>query len=61
MTAGANYRDVVGPEESATDMARPGRACIAVIGIDRYRAWNRLYNAVGDAGETCAWGGTYVS
>src|SRR3954463_13436761 len=29
--------------------AREGRAYIAVIGIDRYRTWNRLYNAVNDA------------
>jgi uncharacterized caspase-like protein len=31
------------------DSRAAGRACIAVIGIDRYRAWSRLYNAVGDA------------
>lgn len=46
---GANYRDVAGPAESATSIARPARAWVAVIGIDRYRAWNRLYNAVSDA------------
>ncbi|HEX2685437.1 MAG TPA: SUMF1/EgtB/PvdO family nonheme iron enzyme [Kofleriaceae bacterium] len=49
MTARAGYRDVASPEESATDLARPGRTCIAVIGIDRYHAWPRLYNAVNDA------------
>jgi formylglycine-generating enzyme required for sulfatase activity len=49
MMTGANYRDMAAPEESTTDIARSGRLCIAVIGIDHYRAWNRLYNAVSDA------------
>jgi len=48
MTTGI-YRDVVFTEEGPPRTAREGRAYIAVIGIDRYRTWNRLYNAVSDA------------
>ena len=48
---GGKYRESELPEvppgrgSSATD----GRCCISVIGIDRYRRWNRLDNAVSDA------------
>src|SRR5262245_15986161 len=43
------YRDVVASEQRAPGDARQGRAYVAVVGIDRYRTWDRLYNAVGDA------------
>src|SRR5215510_637390 len=43
------YRDIVFPEQQPSRDAREGRANVAVIGIDRYRTWNRLYNAVSDA------------
>lgn len=49
MTTGGIYRDVASSEERPPRVAREGRAYIAVIGIDRYRTWNRLYNAVSDA------------
>src|SRR5882672_2727883 len=49
MTAGGIYRDVASSEGRSPRTAREGRAYIAVIGIDRYRTWDRLYNAVGDA------------
>lgn len=49
MTAGITYRDVGPSDTPPAREARPGRAYIAVIGIDRYRTWNRLYNAVSDA------------
>jgi len=41
--------DVPPGRELPTGHARPGRQCISVIGIDRYRRWNRLHNAVSDA------------
>jgi hypothetical protein len=49
MVAGT-YRDAEGAGDEAAEDRR-GRACIAVIGIDRYRdpGWQRLHNAVGDA------------
>ena len=49
MKSGNIYRDAVPSEEQASPDTRKGRAYIAVIGIDCYRAWNRLYNAVSDA------------
>src|SRR5690349_4724729 len=49
MKSGNIYRDAVLPEGQASPDTRAGRAYVAVIGIDRYRAWNRLYNAVNDA------------
>jgi uncharacterized caspase-like protein len=49
MKAGHTYRDVVSAEQQPSRDAREGRAYVAVIGIDRYRTWNRLYNAVSDA------------
>lgn len=49
MTTGGIFRDVASPEGQPPRRAREGRAYIAVIGIDRYRTWNRLYNAVSDA------------
>jgi hypothetical protein len=49
MTANDTYRDIALPDEPNSRDIRGRRACIAVIGIDRYHAWNRLYNAVGDA------------
>jgi uncharacterized caspase-like protein len=49
MTTGSIYRDVASSEGRPPRTAREGRAYVAVIGIDRYRTWNRLYNAVSDA------------
>src|SRR5262245_10500758 len=49
MKPGGTYRDVDSMEAPPARDAREGRAYIAVIGIDRYRMWNRLYNAVSDA------------
>lgn len=49
MKAGHTYRDVVSQEQQPSRNAMVGRAYVAVIGIDRYRTWNRLYNAVSDA------------
>jgi hypothetical protein len=43
------FRDVASPDEPALQPIADGRTCIAVIGIDRYREWNRLGNAVSDA------------
>jgi hypothetical protein len=47
--AGPQARDIV--EASSLDVSAPpvGRRVIAVIGIDRYAHWRRLYNAVSDA------------
>jgi hypothetical protein len=45
---GNGSRDVAAANELLGD-AQGGRAYVAVIGIDRYRSWNRLYNAVSDA------------
>ncbi|HEX3480070.1 MAG TPA: caspase family protein [Kofleriaceae bacterium] len=49
MTTGSIYRDVASSEGQSPCTAREGRAYVAVIGIDRYRTWDRLYNAVSDA------------
>jgi hypothetical protein len=49
MTTGGINRDVGSSEERPPRTAWEGRPYIAVIGIDRYRTWNRLYNAVSDA------------
>lgn len=49
MTADNTYRDIAPSERPTLRDARVGRAWIAVIGIDRYRTWNRLYNAASDA------------
>jgi uncharacterized caspase-like protein len=49
MKTGSTYRDVILSEEQPSRDAQEGRAYIAVIGIDRYHPWNRLYNAVSDA------------
>src|SRR5215203_2988771 len=43
------YRDIIPTGGQASPDTREGQAYIAVIGIDRYRTWNRLYNAVSDA------------
>lgn len=40
---------MVAPEQRPARRVHEGRAYVAVIGIDRYRSWNRLYNAVSDA------------
>ncbi|HEX8110936.1 MAG TPA: caspase family protein, partial [Kofleriaceae bacterium] len=48
----AASRDITGPGASVHRVehtAADGRSVIAVIGIDRYRAWDRLRNAVTDA------------
>jgi uncharacterized caspase-like protein len=49
MKAGSTYRDVDSMEGQPARDAPVGHTYIAVIGIDRYRTWNRLYNAVSDA------------
>lgn len=49
MKTSSTYRDMVPSEGPPSCDAGEGRAYIAVIGIDRYRTWNRLYNAVSDA------------
>lgn len=49
MKTGDTYRDVVLSERQPSRKAPEGQAYIAVIGIDRYRRWNRLCNAVSDA------------
>jgi hypothetical protein len=49
MMAVGIYRDVASSERQPPRIAREGRAYITVIGIDRYRTWNRLSNAVSDA------------
>jgi len=49
MKDGQTYRDVVALGQQPFRDARDGRAYVAVIGIDRDRTWNRLYNAVSDA------------
>jgi uncharacterized caspase-like protein len=43
------YRDVTEPYGARVRAAPSGRSYIAVIGIDRYRTWSRLDNAVSDA------------
>jgi Caspase domain len=43
------FRDVTTEPYGAHARAAAGRSYIAVIGIDRYRAWSRLDNAVSDA------------
>jgi hypothetical protein len=48
----ASHRDVTGPGAAThwvENIVADGRRVIAGIGIDRYRAWNRLRNAVADA------------
>lgn len=49
MKPAGTYRDVDSVEPQLVRDAPAGRSYIAVIGIDRYRVWNRLYNAVSDA------------
>src|ERR1044071_6868154 len=44
-----HFRDIASPGDPAPHAAGNGRMCIAVIGIDRYRTWNPLRNAVSDA------------
>ncbi|HEX3474457.1 MAG TPA: caspase family protein [Kofleriaceae bacterium] len=46
------FRDVVSQDDQAACDAVDGRSCIAVIGIDRYRTWEPLRNAVQDARGT---------
>jgi hypothetical protein len=48
MTSPSVYRDISALNEPALRDAQRGRAYIAVVGIDRYHAWNRLH-AVSDA------------
>lgn len=43
------FRDVVPMDDPVSHEDDDGRSCIAVIGIDRYRSWHRLNNAVNDA------------
>jgi hypothetical protein len=43
------FRDVALPDDRTTDDRLEGRACVAVIGIDRYRDWSTLHSAVNDA------------
>jgi uncharacterized caspase-like protein len=47
----SGHRDVVsaGRVGRGSGEAGDGRRCIAVIGVDRYRGWNPLRNAVSDA------------
>ena len=49
--APVTYRDVVGPaaEQPSGRTEERGRRHVAVIGIDRYRSWSGLHNAVSDA------------
>src|SRR5262245_56495369 len=42
-------RDVAAPDGPASSAVTTGRNLIAVIGINQYRKWPRLHNAVGDA------------
>jgi hypothetical protein len=49
MTPASKSRDVESSDEAAVPEAGEGRLCIAVIGIDRYRSWGQLQNAVNDA------------
>lgn len=51
MTGRGGYRESERPEvpPGRGDRVIDGRRCISVIGIDRYRRWDRLNNAVGDA------------
>lgn len=49
MKAGDTYRDVVPSDRQPSRDVRAGGAYIAVIGVDRYRTWDRLHNAVSDA------------
>jgi len=49
MTTGGIYRDIASSEGQPPRSVREGRAYVAIIGIDRYRTWNRPYNAVSDA------------
>jgi hypothetical protein len=44
-----HFRDIASPGDPVPRGAGSGRMCIAVIGIDHYRAWNPLRNAVSDA------------
>jgi len=43
------HRDVTSAREPGKPGAGAGEMYVAVIGIDRYRAWGRLHNAVRDA------------
>ena len=51
MTGRAGYRESELPDAPPAhgDRVADGRRCISVIGIDRYRRWAPLNNAVGDA------------
>jgi len=50
MIGGRASRDVnAGERTHSLSNNMPGRRFVSVVGIDRYRAWNRLYNAVSDA------------
>jgi caspase domain-containing protein/uncharacterized protein DUF559 len=42
-------RDVALPDDPDAPSADGGRMYVMAIGIDRYRSWGRLHNAVGDA------------
>src|SRR5262249_24380787 len=53
MTPSSDRRDVgVSPEIAGRD-AGLGRMYVSVIGIDLYRSWARLHNAVRDAEGAC--------
>jgi Caspase domain len=43
------YRDISSDPAPAKDTVAEGRKVVAVVGIDRYRAWPALNNAVSDA------------
>jgi uncharacterized caspase-like protein len=47
------YRDITSPPLSGVEVAE-GRRVVAVVGIDRYRAWPTLDNAVNDASGALA-------
>jgi hypothetical protein len=49
MTPTSSYRGLDAPREHLTRDADRGRMYVVVIGIDRYRAWGSLHNAVRDA------------
>ena len=43
------YRDVIPTNDSTARDGGEGKQYVAVIGINRYRKWDRLHNAVADA------------
>ncbi len=49
MTSSSGVRDVAGVGEPVVCETRGGNLYVAVVGIDRYRAWSSLQRAVSDA------------